>query len=175
MCLKPKMCQGLEGNWGGLIPRAFQGLLGTVILGLTSKPSLWGESKMRLTGLRLALRAVTKDPEILSYASGLFSLRWHWVISEVTILFNNWRQEWLFNLKMVSGNDSGPLDVEKYLRSLGHSCLGFKVRPLDSSFASSLFLRSASWWPGDCEECFSEWKGGFTALNSGFTHLSPLH
>ena len=46
MCLQPKMCQALEGNWGGLIPRALQGLLGIVILGLTSKSSLGGESKM---------------------------------------------------------------------------------------------------------------------------------
>ena len=46
MCLQPKMYQSMEGNWGGLIPRALQGLLGIVILDLTSKSSLGGESKV---------------------------------------------------------------------------------------------------------------------------------
>lgn len=68
---------GLEGNWGVTNTKSLSGAVRHCHPRSDLKAFSLRRKQMRLTGLRLALRAVTKDPEILSHASGFFSLRWH--------------------------------------------------------------------------------------------------
>lgn len=156
----PVLC--LEGNWQGLIPTAFQGLLGFVILGLTSEASLWGESKWWLQK-SFTLKSCDQESRKLLFLQ-LASFPWAGIESEVKWSFCQTAEDVnglleLFNLKTISGTASGCLDVEKCPRTLGVSCHAFKMRLLASAFALLSFLRSVSWWPGDCELCFAEENG----------------